>query len=379
MPLAAFTKSRLLSRKQLIDYMTEIDALLFLTFIPYLGNKKIRLLIDHFGSALAALEASKEGLAELPGFGKTLLESWAKGPDEKRLQENERLIERLKAKVIPFTSEDYPSSLLKINDFPILLYVRGACSWNSLPSAAIVGTRAATIYGMEMAEKISAELATKGVLIISGLARGIDTAAHLAALKKGATIAVLGSGLNSVYPTENQRLSEEIIENGGAIISEFAMNEPPARSNFPKRNRIVSGMAGCTVVIEAPLSSGAMLTAECALEQTKPLYALPGRADIENFKGNHALIKSGKAKLIESAADLSDIGMTQTAKQQTSYAALLSEEENTLLSRLPKEEFYPETLYFSEKISIQKLNGLLMSLVLKKVIKEYPGKIYKKV
>ena len=235
---------------------------------------------------------------------------------------------------------------------------------------------------MEMARKISGEISRSGFTIISGLARGIDTAAHEAALEKGRTIAVLGSGFHHLYPKENERLAEQIIENG-ALISEFPMSTPPDRQHFPQRNRIVSGMTLGTILIEAPLQSGAMITCSQAYNLGRPVFALPGRADYEYFQGNHHLIKTRQAGLIENSKDViihfSDLFPLFPVKSSTQRIVSLEKEEEDLLRCLPQQELSIEDILTITKLPIAKLNVLLMSLVLKKVIKEFPGKIYKKI
>jgi DNA processing protein len=246
---------------------------------------------------------------------------------------------------------------------------------------AIVGTRQASVYGQEMAHRLSRELAQAGFTIVSGLARGIDTAAHRGALEKGRTLAVLGSGLACIYPTENIALAGAIRQQG-ALISEFAMATPPDRQNFPQRNRIVSGMTLGTILIEAPQQSGAMLTVERALNQGRPVFALPGRVDQDSFRGNHALIKERKAELIENVEDILknfECSLPLVFKPTQKLPFRLEKEEEELLRQMPIQEISVEELVAHIQWPVAKLNGLLMSLVLKKIVKEYPGKIYKKI
>jgi DNA processing protein len=234
-----------------------------------------------------------------------------------------------------------------------------------------------------MAKKLSHELTQAGFTIISGLARGVDTAAHLGALEaQGRTLAIIGSGLAHIYPQENISLTDQIALQG-AVISEFAMTTPPHRSHFPKRNRLVSGMALGTLLIEAPSQSGAILTVENAIQQNRHVWALPGRADQENFRGNHALIKKQKAILVENIEDivqcLDAFCLTTPIKPQQLELGQLKQEEINLLEKLPSEEISIEEIVKRTQLPIYQLNSLLMSLTLKKIIKEFPGKIYKKI
>lgn len=362
--------------------MDELEALIILNRLPYLSSIKIRLLMKHFGSALNALKAPLEDIANFPGFGTKLVENWKIGLEQKLWQEDLKQAEQTGTTIIPFTSPHYPKRLLDTTDFPILLYTQGQMLKEDQRCLAVVGTRQASIYGMEMAETISGELARAGFTIVSGLARGVDTAAHQGALKFGRTLAVLGSGLSKLYPSENIAMAQ-IIKQQGAIISEFPMEAPPNKHHFPQRNRIVSGMTLGTIVIEAPIKSGALLTAERAVSQGRPVFALPGRSDQENHRGNHQLIKSGCAKLVENGEDIlkffDSLPLTHAFKPAARPCIALEKDEADLLQKMPIQETSVEELALHSPWPIGKLNGLLMSLVLKKMIKEYPGKIYKKV
>lgn len=362
--------------------MNELEALLILNSLPHIGTIKIRRLMEHYGSAVAILQAPLDNIARFPGFGPKIIQAWKKGLDNEQWRENLILAQRLEARIIPFTHADYPQRLLTTDDYPLILYMQGEMRKEDDRCLAIVGTRQTSIYGLEIAKAISQKLAAAGFSIVSGLARGIDTAAHRGALEKGRSIAVLGSGLAHIYPAENRELAIAMTKKG-AVISEFPMGAPPDRHHFPKRNRIVSGMSMGTILIEAPIKSGAMLTVERALHQGRPVFALPGRADLESFKGNHSLIKSGKAELIEDGDDvLKYFKMSFVQQNIPLFKGLnypLEKEEEELLLQFPNQEVSIEELMLRASWPIAKLNGLLMSLVLKKVVKEYPGKIYKKI
>lgn len=362
--------------------MNELEALLSLTTIPFLGSIKIRLLIQYYGSALEALRAPPSSLAELPGFGPKIIQAWQKELNKNQGEFLLTLAERQQINIIPYTSADYPKRLLEIIDPPVVLYVKGQLLKEDQRCLAIVGTRQASIYGLEMAEKLSDELTQAGFTIVSGLARGIDTAAHRSALKRGRTIGVLGSGLGHIYPQENKELAYKMTQQG-ALISEFPMDTPPDRQHFPQRNRIVSGMTMGTVLIEAPLHSGAMITTNRALSQGRKVFALPGRVDQENFQGNHQLIKNRQAELVENGLDILTHFDQLFSYHSHKIAPLIKErlepEEEHLIQLLPPEELSIEDIAVKTKFSMIKLNVLLMSLVLKKMIKEYPGRIYKKI
>lgn len=361
--------------------MEEIEALLILSSLPGVGSVKARFLIEYFGSAADVIKASAADIAALKGFGPKIMDTWENGLKSMKWEQDFEMAEKLGAHIVPFTSPAYPKRLLSLSDFPLILFMNGQVQPEDRKCIAVVGTRRATIYGLEMAERISRDLAAAGYTVISGLALGVDTAAHIGALKSGRTIAVLGSGLSSIYPRENEQLAKDISRQG-SIISEFSFNTPADRHHFPKRNRIVSGMAMATVLIEAPIRSGAMLTAEGTITQGKPVFALPGRADVDSFAGNHKMIKNQSAKLIENAQDILNYFEDLSLPLQFNLKQPLQDldlDEIALMKKLPAVEVSIEELVQHLQLPVAKLNVLLMSLVLKKKIKEYPGKIYKKI
>ncbi|SCA64155.1 Protein smf [Chlamydiales bacterium SCGC AG-110-P3] len=361
--------------------ISETQALIVLNNTPGLGPVKIRHLITHCGTPTAVLQASATALEQVPGIGSriaTAITGWQQSPT---WHADIEAAERMDVEVIPYTDSRYPKRLLTLKDHPVLLYVAGTLTPADGHSIAVVGTRNATHYGREMAHQISKDLPRGDFTVISGLARGIDTAAHRGALDgKGRTIAVIGSGLAKLYPEENAGLAEMITQHG-AVISEYPMLTPPDRQQFPQRNRIVSGLTLGTLLIEAPTRSGAMITMDRAETQGRRLFALPGRVDVETFRGNHLLIKSGRAQLIENGADIAEaFDSLFTAGQALSKPArgLLNEDERKLLELLPSKELPIDDIVNITKLPIMKLNVLLMSLIIKKQIKEFPGKIYKK-
>lgn len=360
--------------------MHETEAFAVLTSIPYLGSMKIRSLLQKFGSALEVLHTPSHEIGKLPGFDR-VVPHWDLWKENHTWQNDLAIAKKLGVQLVPFTSPHFPKLLLQIPDHPVLLYIQGELKPQDQRCIAIVGTRHASIYGSEMAQQFSKDLANHGFTIISGLARGVDTAAHLGALEKGRTIAVIGSGLANVYPPENQALAQKICQKG-ALISEFSMSTPPDRQNFPQRNRIVTGMTLATLLIEAPLKSGAMISMDKAYLHKRKLFALPGRADNENFRGNHHLIKTGKAQLVENTADilchfenLFPLPIAQTSEHPFCY---FDKNESYLLEKMPQEEINIDSLALLTNLPINQVHTILMGLVLKKVIKEFPGKIYKK-
>jgi DNA processing protein len=364
--------------------LSDVEALAMLAEIPLLGSIKIRLLVGYFGSPQEALAASAEQIAALPGFGQKVVANWQRCRSELGWKKNLEIAGQHQASLIAYTDPRFPKRLLEITDHPVLLYIKGELKPSDQYSLAIVGTRQPTIYGQEIAAQLSEQLAGMGFTIVSGLARGIDTIAHKGALVRGRSIAVIGSGLANIYPKENSVLAKSI-STRGALISEFSMTTPPDRQNFPQRNRIVSGMTMGTILIEAPVESGAMITMERACRQKRKTFAIPGRIDSDSFRGNHRLIKEGLALLVENAEDIAChfntfFGISGGLKPVKNELEIeLDREEETLRRLLPNEEITFDGIFHLAKMPASKLNVLLMSLVLKKAIKEFPGKIFKKI
>jgi DNA processing protein len=360
--------------------MTELESLLVLVNTPGIGAVRIRLLMEHFGSARAVLTADDRKVRELPGFGEKLCAAVAGWNSSSAWKADLERVEKMGAALISYADPDFPKSLLALADHPVLLYVVGQLQPSDANSIAVIGTRSASIYGTEMAGRISEDLARQGLTVVSGLARGVDTAAHTGALKAGRTLAVIGSGLANLYPQENAPLAKAITQSG-AVISEFPMATPPDRQNFPMRNRIVAGLSKGALLIESPAKGGAMITMERAYNEGKMCFALPGRADSEGFRGNHRLIKEQKAELVENAGDiLSHFGELFPTAVETPPRVVqsLEKEEQVVFDLLSAEEQSIEWIAQRAGLPASKLNVLLMSLTLKRVIKEFPGKIYKR-
>lgn len=332
--------------------MSELEAILTLCHTPGLGSIRILKLIQEFGSAKNAILARN-----------------IKTPPS--MQRDLELCDKHSVEIISYQDPRYPKELLELRDYPPILYIKGKLPGEK--KIGVVGTRIASIYGLESASNISQELAENGAAVVSGLARGIDTAAHLGALKSGTTIAVLGSGLANIYPKENISLADKIAEKG-ILVSEFSMQTPPSKENFPKRNRLVSGLSESVLLIEAPIKSGAMITMNLAFLQKKKLFALPGRVDMDSFQGNLELLKSQRATLVRDARDVLDI---TTGPKMRGKMPQLTKDEEDIIKLLPKIECSIEEIGKITKFPISKLNVVLMGLVLKKVMREFPGKIYK--
>jgi DNA processing protein len=290
-----------------------------LALIPDIGPIRGRRLLERFGQPDRILTAPTQEIAFL--LGNSVAQSIDRQRKKLDLDKQLYLINKYKVKIITQDDPAYPFNLKNIFDPPLVLFLRGEILPQDNLSFGIVGTRAATIYGMNMARKISSQLGQLGFTIVSGGARGIDTTAHQAALGVNArTIAILGCGVDVVYPSENIRLFDQIIH-AGALVSEFPMDTQPLRNNFPRRNRIISGLSIGVVVVEAPQRSGALITASSALEQGREVFCIPGQADSFFTKGSHQLLREG-AKLVEDADDI------------------IEEIEPLLINRLSKRDIY---------------------------------------
>lgn len=291
--------------------MVSITDLIILSQIPGLSPWRIKTLVDYFVSADALKGASVRQIASCSGFGNVLasvIVHFFRSPQHAAAQRiAERQLSRLEGaggKIVTLWEASYPSLLKKIYDPPPFLFYKGNLSETDDYSIAIVGTRNPSPYGIQVAEEFSCGLSQLGLSVVSGLARGIDTVAHSAVLGDGGrTVAVIGSGIDVIYPPENDMLYNKIA-GCGAVLSEYLMGTKPDAANFPRRNRIISGMTVGTVVVESDIKGGAMITASMALDQNREVFAVPKSIEFEKNAGCNLLIKEGRAKLVESVADV---------------------------------------------------------------------------
>ena len=297
-------------------------------------------------------------------------------PDEELRQAAERDIA-----IVPFPDPAYPAVLRRLRDAPLVLYVEGALEDTDAVALAVVGSRRATHYGTDQAERLSAECAARGLTIVSGLARGIDSAAHQGALDGGGrTIAVLGGGLAKLYPPENAPLADAIARHG-AVLTEFPLHTPPWRANFKRRNRLVSGLSLGVLVVEAGYGSGALATADWALDQGREVFALPGRVDRKLSYGCHLLIKQG-ARLVESPQDIIDglghIGDILAPPRPRAREPLpdLSDDEAAVLAAVPDEPTHIDAIADACALPAHTASSLLMVLELKRLVRQLPGKLF---
>jgi DNA processing protein len=351
--------------------------------IPRVGPLTIARLHDALGSPEAILNADAQTICRLTNLSEKLARTIADfAIPENDIRKDMETLERLGARVITRWDADYPANLTEIYDPPALLFVRGEIRAEDARAVAIVGTRHPTRYGLEMAEALTRDLARAHVTLVSGLARGIDTACHLAALKhQGRTIGVLGCGIDVTYPRENRELMERMVSEG-AVLSEFRPRVPPAGTNFYRRNRIVSGLSKGVVVVEAGRTSGSLITASHALDQNRDVFAVPGNVMNARSAGPHHLIRQG-AGLVESGDDvLNALFQSQSVPVQPSLFAQepeieeLAEEARTLLDALDPDPVPIDFLCQSLRIDAGRLSAILLDLELNGLVRQHPGKMF---
>ncbi len=368
--------------------MSPTKEWLTLYLTPGLGPSGLKSLVDHFGSPAKVLAAPKKELLKTAGrlTKKTLA---AIGRDEQRDAAAEELVRTARAgiTILCWDDENFPVGLKNIPDPPVILYVKGNTGVLNKPAVSMVGSRAASVYGLQMAEELSRQLAVRGFTVISGLALGIDAAAHRGALSGGGeTIAVLGCGLDIIYPGQNRELFK-IIPANGAIVSEYPLGTSPDSFRFPARNRLISGLASGVVVVEAARRSGSLITADLALDQGREVFAVPGRADSIKSTGTHRLLQAG-AKLVlnvddiicelppGSTPDRDQLSSSGPKGQVRENVPETSEEEKKILDLL---EVYPKTVddvIVGSKMPVKKVNELLLTLELKGLCVVLPGRQY---
>ena len=342
-----------------------------------LGPVKFSQLMKYFGSPEKILSASFEELSRVPKIDQDTLSYITNKAKELNIEKDLDLMDKLGVNLITIEDTEYPSGLKMIFDPPFVLYVRGKLKKEDENSIAVVGTRRATNYGKITARRLARDLAKEGITVVSGMARGIDTSAHWGALEAGGrTIAVLGCGVDTVYPFENKELMEAIAKKG-AVISEFPLGAIPERQNFPRRNRIISGLSKGVVVVEAPLKSGALITANFALEQGREVFAVPGNVTSPYSQGSNSLIKEG-AKLVESVEDILEELNIYFKEERTKPYPSLSEEERIIMDHLSKEPLHINLLVKESGLSPAKVSENLIRLEIKGLVRELPGKLFVK-
>ncbi|MDE3066044.1 MAG: DNA-processing protein DprA [Verrucomicrobiota bacterium] len=364
--------------------MDSREALIALNLIEHVGPVRARLLLEHFGEAPKILAASKSELLRVRNIGEETAEAIAAWEKTIDLAGELKRIADFDCRVLILSDETYPALLREIYDPPLVLYVKGELTARDKNAVAMVGSRLTTHYGLESARKLAYQLAYVGVTVVSGGARGIDTAAHQGALAgRGRTVCVLGTGINVIFPPENRDLFERVAA-GGALVTQFPFNRNGDRQTFAIRNRIIAGMTLGTVVVEANLTSGALITANFATEYGRQVFAVPGRIDSPRSKGCHDLIKKG-AKLCEGAEDvLSEFEYLFPPSNKPPSAAdtgvlpalELSANEQKVFDALDREERSIDEIIRKSGLPSSAVSVALLSLEMKRAVKQLPGKLF---
>jgi DNA processing protein len=364
-----------------------------LNMTPGVGPRVTARLLEHFGSAEAIFDATRRDLALLRLPPETI-ESIASRELHARAETEIERVRKLGADILVLDDGVYPALLRETYDPPVVLYVKGA--WDEClerPCIAIVGSRRCSTYGQNAALMMSRELAQRGVTIVSGLARGIDAAAHRGALEAGGrTVAVMGTGLDQVYPRDHKKLAGEILNRGGALVTQFPLSTPPVSENFPYRNRVISGLSLGVLVIEAAENSGSLITARLAMEQNREVFAVPGNITSRNSFGTNYLIKGAGAKLVQQWQDVAGELPAEIAAQLLPPPSRKSRKKGELLDQLklsPPDLSEPELAVFNllstdtplqidtlaegTKLSITQLTSALLALEMRELVRALPG------
>ncbi len=369
---------------------------IWLSQIKGIGPRRIRKLLDYFEDAQGIWEADREEINSIQGIGNKIRQKIIDSKRDFDFEVEYKKLNKLNIKVVTLADKCYPKLLKEIYDPPPVLYYKGSIAKINLPSLAIVGSRRCTSYGKKIAYKLGYRLAELGIGIVSGMARGIDSAAHKGALQGGLTYAILGSGLDIVYPPENNGLMKRIIDQG-AVLTSFRLGTQPEGRNFPVRNRIISGLSSGVIVIEATEKSGSLITANLALQQGREVFAIPGDITKKQSIGTNGLIQEG-AKLVRNINDILEelpllslngerlIGgekgtikdnLATEKRESRRRVELESKKEEKvyqLLSNKPKQFEY---LLNQVNLNMSQLNSTLLRLEMKGLIKQLPGRSFK--
>jgi DNA processing protein len=344
--------------------------------IKGIGAVRMQNLVAYFGNLESAWQANAHELAEA-GLGAKLVERIVGARKDINLNQVWSSIEAQGIKILTWADEEYPNRLREIDQPPPILYVRGEYLQDDLFAVAIVGTRKVTPYGRQVTEDIASFLASNGITVVSGLARGVDAIAHQTALKAGGrTIAILGSGVDKIYPPEHRALAEEMMHRG-AVISDYAVGTPPDASNFPPRNRIISGLSLAIVVIEAAETSGALITAEFAAEQGREVFAVPGSIHAPQSKGANRLIQKGALPLLTPEDLMQALDLTRMGEQKSARKILPADEtEAKVLGVLSREPLHVDEIRNQAGLPIEKISAALALMELKGMVRQVGGMNY---
>lgn len=354
-----------------------------LTLIPNIGAVQAKILLEHYGDAESIFKAKLKDLEKLEGIG-TVRAKWIKTFEDFSLAEAEiAFIEKYKITPLFILDDNYPQRLLHCYDAPTVLYYRGSADLNNAKVISIIGTRSNTDYGKQFTDELIAALQPLHVLVVSGLAYGIDAIAHKAAVQENlSTVGVLAHGLDTIYPATHKKLAKEMLLHNGGLLTEFISNTKPGKHNFPRRNRIVAGMADCIVVIETAAKGGSMITAELANGYNRDVFALPGKVFDNKSEGCNQLIKNNKAILLTDAAQLMDVmgwvDRKVTPKPQKELFITLTPDEKLIVDILKQQETtHIDEVFLKSGLNSSLVASAMLSLELQQVIISLPGKMYR--
>jgi DNA processing protein len=356
-----------------------------LSLMPKVGPVMAKRLIAYTGSPEAVFKESEKNLLKIPNLGKHIVKNVHNSELFKKAEQELQFIEKYRIEPLFYTDKSYPNRLKNCEDSPILIYSKGRVNFNAIKVLSVVGTRHATELGLENCQKLIRDLTQndKSIVIVSGLAYGIDICAHKSALDTGVpTVGVLAHGLNMIYPSLHRRIAEQMTDNG-ALVTEFSSHFKAIAPNFVSRNRIIAGLADATVVVESAKKGGALITADIANSYNRDVFAFPGRSIDKFSQGCNKLIKTHKAALIENAEDLEyvlgwEVNKTKQKIIQRQLFSKLSEQEKTIVGILEdKESLAIDEICAFAQIPTSKVSPLLLELEFKGLVKTLPGKRYK--
>ncbi|MEO5564339.1 MAG: DNA-processing protein DprA [Chitinophagaceae bacterium] len=363
---------------------SELLYQLALPLIPNIGHVQAKILIEHLGSASAILTAKESHLKKIEGIGEIRARSIKSFKDFKKAEEEINFIQKYGITPLFITDKKYPQRLLNCYDSPTLLFYKGEADLNVSKVVAVIGTRNHTDYGKHVTEELINELSSLQVLIISGLAFGIDAIAHKTALKNNLpTVGVLAHGLDQIYPQQHGALAKDMVKKGGGLLTEFRSRSNPDKHNFPTRNRIVSGMSDATIVIETGVKGGSMITAELANGYNKDVFAFPGKVSDQRSAGCNYLIRNNKAILLTEAKELiecmnwDDQQKATRVRQKTIFIDLTENEERIVKILGEKDSMHIDELNFKSSLSSSTVAAAILNLELLNVIVSLPGKLYR--
>ena len=358
---------------------------LALTEVPNIGWVHAKILAQQFGSAEKIFKAKVSILEKIEGIGEVRARSVKAFADFSKAEEEIKFIEKYKIRSLFLTDKEYPQRLLNCYDSPTLLFYKGNADLNASKVIAIIGTRNNSEYGKQQTEKLIKDLASQNVLIVSGMAFGIDAIAHKACVKNDlSTVGVLAHGLDQIYPPDHSNLAKEMVKCGGGLLTEFRSNTNPDKHNFPTRNRIVAGMSDATIVIETKERGGSMITAELANGYNKDVFALPGRVTDNRSAGCNFLIRNNKAMLLTDTEELIEVmgweekSRKSEVRRQKELFIELSNDERIIVDILKEKDLiHVDELNFKSGLSSSSMAAAILNLELQGVVSTLPGKLYK--